>query len=206
MRLPDLAAAWADGRLALVAVDASKLVRLTRFPGSEPHWGKAARYRFDDPAGYFGVTYAAFALEVAFAETLLHEQGCFMGQRWIIEQARIEERYLVRYAASERKPLHLADFTGAALKRLGLNNDLCAWDDYAASMQLAAVLHAQVPVADGILYVSRQVNTERAVALFERSGVRCEPAALPLSAHPDYAALLDAFGVELLPRTAPPPP
>lgn len=46
----------------------------------------------------------------------------------------------------------------AGLKRLGLNNDLCASDDYTASMQVAAALHAQVPAADGILYVSRQLN------------------------------------------------
>lgn len=202
--VPDLAAAWAAGRLSLVAMDASSLVRLTRFAATEPHWGRAARYRFDDPAGAFGVTYAASRLDVVFAETVLHEQGYFVDNRWVIEQARVNERSIVRFARADGRLLRLANLTGVGLKHLGLNNDLCASDDYTASMQVSAALHAQVPEADGILYVSRQVNTATAVALFERSSAKCEPAALPLTAHPEYPALLDAFGVELLPSTAAP--
>lgn len=202
--VPDLAAAWAAGRLSLVEVDASSLVRLTRFAATEPYWGRAARYRFDDPTGAFGVTYAASRLHVAFAETVLHEQGYFVDNHWVIEQARVDERSIVRFVRADGRLLRLADLTGVGLKQLGLNNDLCASDDYTASMQVSAALHARVPEADGILYVSRQVNTATAVALFERSGVQCEPAAVPLTVHPDYPALLDAFGVELLPSTAPP--
>lgn len=202
--LADLAAARASGQWPLVAVDAAGLLRLTRFPQSEPYWGRARRFRFDDPAGGFGVTYCAERLDVAFAETVLHEQGAFIDGRWVIDQTRIDERFVVRFA-SRGKPLRLADLTGAALKRLGLNNDLCACDDYTGSMQVSAAVQAQVPEADGIVYVSRQLNTHRAVALFERSGVACAPVPMALSAHPHLATLLEQFGVELLPSTAAPP-
>lgn len=69
MHLPDFAAIWAEGNLSLVDIDGKTLLRLTKFPNSEPHWGKNVKYRFDDPAATFGVTYAAQKLEVAFAES-----------------------------------------------------------------------------------------------------------------------------------------
>lgn len=202
--LPNLAAARASGQWPLVEVDAARLLRLTRFPKSEPYWGRARRYRFDDPAGVYGVTYGAERLDVAFAETVLHEQGAFIAGRWVIDQARIDERFVVQFR-HPGKPLRLADLTGEALKRLGLNNDLCATEDYTASMRVSAAVHAQVAEADGILYISRQLNTQRAVALFERSGVACAPLPVALAAHPDLSTLLNQFGVELLPSTAPPP-
>lgn len=200
-----LAAARASGYWPLIEVDAALLVRLTRYPATEPHWGRARRYRFDDPAGVFGVTYAAEQLDAAFAETVLHEQGAFVDDRWVVDQGRIDERFVVQFMHPGGKLLRLADLTGVALKRLGLNNDVCASDDYTASMQVSAAVHAQLPEADGILYVSRQLNTQRAVVLFERSGVACAPTPLALSAHLDLPMLLEQFGVELLPNTAPPP-
>ena len=201
--VPDLAAARAAGRLSLREVDAASLLRLPRFAASEPYWGRGARFRFDDPSGVFGVTYGANRLDVAFAETVLREQGCFVDNQWIVDQVRIDERSIVRFVRPDGQPLRLADLTGSALKRLGPNNDMCASHDYSASMLVSAALHAQVPEADGIVYVSRQLNTACAVALFERSRVQCEATALRLSDHPWYAALSEEFGVELLPSTAP---
>lgn len=201
MPLPEPADQW-----PLVEVDATALLRLTRFPATEPHWGRARRYRFDDPAGAFGVTYAAERLDVAFAETVLHEQGAFIAGRWVIDQARLDERFIVQFVRAGSAPLRLADLTGAALKRLGLNNDLCASDDYSASMQVSAAVHTQLPEADGIVYVSRQFNTHRAVALFERSGVTCAASAAALAAYSQLPQLLERFGVELLPSTASPRP
>ena len=48
------------------------------------------------------------------------------------------------------------------------------------------------------LYVSNRHNLHLAVALFERSGVTTQQAPgayVPLSAHPDYRATLEAFDV-----------
>ncbi|SCX61215.1 RES family NAD+ phosphorylase [Nitrosospira sp. Nsp1] len=205
MHLPDFAAIWAEGNLSLIDIDARTLLRLTRFPNSEPHWGKNVKYRFDDPAATFGVTYAAQKLEVAFAETVLHEQGCYRDNRWVIEQARVNERYIAHFDRANGIPLKLAKLTGRDLKVLGLNSDLSASDDYTHSMQISAALHSQVPEADGILYMSHQYNNESVMALFERSEVQCKPGSEPLIAHPDYPQLIHLFRVGLIPKTAPPP-
>lgn len=93
----------------------------------------------------------------------------------------------------------LADLSGASLKALGLNNDVCSSDDYTGSMALSSALHAQLPELDGILYVSRQMNTGVAVALFERSKVALSGTVTRLVDHPDYDRLLDTFNVEILP-------
>ncbi len=44
--------------------------------------------------------------------------------------AELTERSVVRFACERRKTLVLADLTGAALKALGLNNDISATSDY----------------------------------------------------------------------------
>lgn len=203
--LPDLAAAAAAaGKLHLTTLSAHRLLRLSRSPSSEPWWGKSKSYRFDDPAQQFGVTYVALTLDVAFAETVLHQKGLFVDNHWVVDTARITERYVIGYVHPHAKLLRIADLTGARLKALGLNNDICAADDYAGSMALSSAIYHQMPASDGILYVSRQVNTGLAVALFERSGVRSAAGAVVLERHPDYAAIINLFDVEVLPATSPP--
>ncbi|XYJ11183.1 RES family NAD+ phosphorylase [Telluria sp. B2] len=195
--LPDFAAAQARGALDFVMTDVATLQRLTRFPATEPWWGATVRYRFDDPLGRFGVSYAAESLDVAFAETVIHEIASFEDGGWLVPLEDIAERWVVRYQRPDPM-LKLLDLTGAALKRLGLNNDVCAAGDYAYTQRLSRAVHEQVPQADGISYVSRQLNTRKAVALFERSGVRCVQAAEPLESHPDLARLIKLFGVQLI--------
>lgn len=195
----DFGAARAAGYLRVRRIDARQLLRLTRFPKTEPYWGKGKAYRFDDPAQAFGTTYTALDIDVAFAETVLHQEGLFRGSRWVINAASITQRYVVTYARPTRPGLLVADFTGADLKALGLNNDLCSSDDYTASMAVSGALHAQVPDVDGILYVSRQMNTGLAVALFERSAITIEPTFTRLVDHIEYDRLLGVFNVEILP-------
>ena len=64
------------------------------------------------------------------------------------------------------------DLSGAALKALGLNNDISATADYTASQAWARAIHDASPRWDGIRYVSRQMNKGFAYAIFERSGLR----------------------------------
>jgi len=195
--LPDFAAAQARGALDFVMTDIASLLRLTRFPATEPWWGATVRYRFDDPLGAFGVSYAASTLDVAFAETVIHEVASFEDGGWLVPVEDIAERWVVRYQRPD-PILKLLDLTGAALKRLVLNNDVCAANDYAYTQRLSRAVHEQLPQADGICYVSRQLNTRRAVALFERSDVRCVQAAEPLGSHPELARLIKLFGVQLI--------
>jgi len=65
-----------------VRIEVTSLVRLSRHPATEPYWS-AGVYRFDDPepgrAGAFGTCYTASSIEVAFAESVIHESGRFVG-------------------------------------------------------------------------------------------------------------------------------
>lgn len=196
--LPDFAALRAAGELDFCQVDVAGLLRLSLQPGTEPWWGATGRYRFDDPARVFGVTYAADTLAVAICETILHTVGDHRAGQWWLDRSTVARRAIVHYVHPTQTHLRLVDLSGMALKRLGLDNDVSASDDYAPTQQLSGAIHAQVPEADGIRYVSKQLNTQLAVALFERSGVRAAPGgAMPLLDHPETAALLARLRVQL---------
>lgn len=195
--MPDFALAATERKLSFVTKKIGHFLRLTRKPDTEPYWGNSIRFRFDDPLAIFGVTYAAEELEVAFAETILHEVADFEGGAWIVPQDDIDKRWIVFYTPPGRE-IKLLDLTGVHLKRLGLNNDMCSGSDYAFTQALSRAVHEQVSEADGIYYLSRQLNTQFAAAFFERSAVKCGHARTKLDTHPDYRDLLDMFGVEIL--------
>ncbi|WP_157778337.1 RES family NAD+ phosphorylase [Massilia violaceinigra] len=195
----DFKAAAAAGILHILPLHVNRLVRLSRFPATEPYWGKSKAYRFDDPAQAFGTTYAALMLDVAFAETILHQNGQFSSGAWFIDEKNIAARHIVGFQRPKKPLLGLVNLTGSYLKALWLNNDLCSSDDYADSMLVSASLHDQLPDVDGIIYVSRQMNTGRAVALFERSCLQRSSTVMPLKNHPAFSALLSKFNVAILP-------
>ena len=60
-----------------------------------------------------------------------------MGGSYEIPTTEPTERSVVRFACERRKTLVLADLTGAALKALGLNNDISACVDYTTSQAWA---------------------------------------------------------------------
>ena len=157
-----------------VRVEVASLVRLSRRPATEPYWS-AGVYRFDDSeperADAFGTCYAASSIEVAFAESVIHESGRFVGGRYEVPIAELTERSIVRFTCVRRKMLVLADLTGAALKSLGLNNDISASADYTTSQAWARAIHDASSRWHGIRYVSRQMNRGSAYAIFERSGL-----------------------------------
>ncbi len=155
-------------------VPADTLVRLSRYPRTEPWWSHG-RHRFDGPLpdtpGSFGTCYAAQRLQVAFAESVIHECGWFRNGRYEVPEADLKARHIVTLQRLDKPKLVLADLTGKALKNLGLNNDVSAGDDYEPTMAWAAAIHHASVKWDGIRYVSRQHNDEYVVALFERSQV-----------------------------------
>ena len=156
-------------------IEVASLVRLSRHPATEPYWS-AGVYRFDDPdpggAGPFGTCYTASSIEVAFAESVIHECGRFVGGSYEVPAAELIERSVVRFTCGRRKSLVLADLTGAALKALGLNNDISASTDYAASQSWARAIHSASARWGGIRYVSRQMSKGFAYVIYERSGLR----------------------------------
>jgi RES domain len=156
-------------------IEIALLVRLSRHPSSEPYWSTGV-HRFDNPdldrAGAFGTCYTASNIEVAFAESVIHESGRFVGGAYEVPAAELTERSVVRFVGERRKTLVLADLTGAALKSLGLNNDISASADYSLSQAWAQAIHGASTRWDGIRYVSRQMNKGFAYAIFKRSGLR----------------------------------
>ena len=107
--------------------------------------------------------------------------------------AELTERWVVRFTCEGRKALVLADLTGAALKSLGLNNDISASADYLTSQAWAKAIHGANAAWDGIRYVSRQMNKGFAYAIFERSGL-CKLRAEKLKAR-QVDDLCDRFNV-----------
>ena len=163
-----------EHRLQEARVQAGTLLRLSRFPHTEPFWSRG-RYRFDGPpagtASSFGTCYAADDIAVAFCESVIHECAWFRNGRYEIALAELTSRHVVQLQRPANPELVLADLTGGALKALGLNNDISAGNDYSAPMAWAKAIHDADPKWDGIRYVSRQHNDRYAVALFERSAV-----------------------------------
>jgi len=127
-----------------VKIEIASVVRLSRYPSSEPYWSTGV-YRFDDPdfdrAGAFGTCYTASNIEVAFAESVIRESGRFVGGAYEVPAAELTERSVVRFICERRKTLVLADLTGAALKSLGLNNDISTSADYSVSQAWAQAIH-----------------------------------------------------------------
>lgn len=121
LRLPDRGSF--EDLLRPTRFEVASLVRLSRHPATEPYWSTGA-YRFDDPdpggADSFGTCYTASTIEVAFAESVIHECGRFAGGSYEVPVAELTERSLVHFACDRRKSLILADLTGAALKALEL--------------------------------------------------------------------------------------
>ncbi len=173
LRLPDPGSF--EDLLRLIRIEVASIVRLSRHPATEPYWS-AGVYRFDDPdpggAHAVGTCDTASTIEVAFAESVIHECGRFAAGSYEVPAAELTERSVVRFACERRKTLVLADLTGAALKALGLNNDISASADYTTSQAWARAIHVASLRWDGIRYVSRQMNKGFAYAIFERSGLR----------------------------------
>ena len=163
-----------EAHLRPVRIEVASLLRLSRRPATEPYWS-AGVYRFDDPAPLradaFGVCYAGSSIDVAFAESVVHEAGRFVDGNYQVPVAELTERSVVRFRHETRKTLVLADLTGVALKSLGLNNDISASNDYTVTQAWARAIHDANPRWDGIRFVSRQMNKGFAYALFERSGL-----------------------------------
>ena len=183
---------FANQPLAIERVEPATLVRVTRYPDTEPYFGKSAGNRFDDPLRGFGVCYAGQDLLVAFAETILHDALPFGGE-YRVEEAKLADRHVITFYGD---PLNLANLTGAALKRLGGTNEISAEVPYNTPQLWSRAVHEHPSNADGLLYVSRHVNTNLGFALFERSRMKLRRAMkTPLLSHPDLAGVLDTLGV-----------
>lgn len=163
-----------EAHLRLVEVPCREMVRLSLSGKTEPYWAKRAKYRFDDPSNTtwgarFGVLYVGSSLETAFCESVIHENSLFQKGAYEVPISELQQRQLTWYRHPGKSQLQLVDITGEALKRIGLNNDISAGDDYTISQQWSKAIHDACPKADGLRYISRQLPNKFCYAVFERS-------------------------------------
>lgn len=162
----------------------SKLRRVSRHASGEPFFGRSASSRFDDPtrarSKRFGTCYLGLGLEVAIAETVLHDEMPVRG-RFEIAASELESRFCVRFAGGS--PLTLADLTGTALKSLVGSSEISTIVPYDVPQRWSRALHAHPQVVDGLIYMSRHVNSQKAVVIFDRAAHKLgTPSYTPLPA------------------------
>lgn len=194
-------------------IDASQLVRIFRTPaGISPspiYFGKKSIYRFDcpstvDPKDQFGVIYAAFDLPTCFAETVTRDSNSKiqqMGGIAVSLSLQIRSRYVADLYAESH--LRVADVTDIGLYKIGAESGEFNSPNYPLSTQpWSAEIYKRYETVDGLLYRSRFLNGQFALAIFERGGVRVSlgaRAVMPLEKHPQYASTLAHLGIALLP-------
>jgi hypothetical protein len=156
--------------LPTVRLAASKLYRISRFASGEPYFGRSGANRFDDPSTTkkhrFGTCYFGLSLTVAVAESVLHDEMPNRRGEFEIAAQEFEDRYLVRFTGGD---LVLVNLTGAALKRLAGDGSMSTVMPYALPQRWSRAIHRHPQAVDGIVYMSRHVNDERAVVLFDRA-------------------------------------
>ena len=168
LKQPDVA--FSTLVLPVIEVDAAKLVRISRHNSGEPYFGKSGLNRFDDPRGHlprahrYGTCYFGFTLACAFAETVLHDRTSDSGG-FKLPYTELD-RWVARFKAGKLK---LAVLTGKHLKRLGGEGALSSIVPYDLPQQWSLAIHKHPATVDGLVYMSRHLNTEEAVVLFDRA-------------------------------------
>jgi hypothetical protein len=126
-------------------------------------YGRACRWRFDDPCGDYGVLYAARDIYGAFVEVF----GQITGIR------TVSSAMLKRYSLSElypHRPLILVDlFTSGCLARIGADSRLFAAERSVARTWSRAIYQRRDVSVDGILYPARHNHERQAAAIFDRA-------------------------------------
>ncbi len=139
--------------LSTVEVRPEKLFRITRHASGEPYFGRTGANRFDDRSSVksrrFGTCYFGLSLEVAMAETILHDEMPVRG-KFLIAAQEIESRHLVRFKGD---PLTLVDLTGISLKTLVGSSEISTVMPYELPQLWSMALHRHPVQADGLLYM-----------------------------------------------------
>lgn len=190
--------AFAKCPLVTVSISPSNVFRISRHKSGEPYFGKSGANRFDDPglpkSKRFGTCYCGLTLGVAFAETVLHDEVPMDGHFDLAPES-IESRYVVQFAGED---LILADLTGPALKRSGIDSSLSTTADYNLPQQWSVAVHKHPFGVDGFVYMSRHANSEKAIVLFDRAKAKFTSSTYePLATFPAALQTIMTFGVRI---------
>ncbi|WP_395707825.1 RES family NAD+ phosphorylase [Reyranella sp.] len=142
----------------------SLLFRSHRLSQDARHFGKARRYRFDDPEGEYGVLYAAHAQAGAFVETFLRFPVPTLLDRNDLASRGCAHLELAR--ALQLVPLH-----SHHLVPLGATAQVTHGPENAYDLPRAwsRAIHEHPARFDGIEYRSRHDDSALCCALFERA-------------------------------------
>jgi hypothetical protein len=156
--------------LPVTDVDASSLLRISSYNTGEPFFGKTKKNRFDDPrkmgkARRFGTCYTGFTLECAFAETVLHNRVAVNGG-FEVPVSELENPFVVSFKAA---PLCVAVLVGTELKTLGGDGELSTITPYDIPQKWSLAVHKHPARVDGLVYMSKHVNNQYALMLFDRA-------------------------------------
>jgi hypothetical protein len=152
--------------LPVVTVKAKGLVRISGYDSNEPHFGRTASHRFDDPKREYGTSYFGLNLATAVAESLLHDLEP-VGARYHVAADEVKRRYIHTF---DGKDLTLADLTGQSMNVLGAHAGLFGTANYSIPMRWSRAIYTHPADVDGILYVSRMMTPNLVVVLFDRGG------------------------------------
>jgi hypothetical protein len=193
-------AGFERAELVLVEIDPAALLRLAfRSKASHVGFRDSARYRFDAPAGEFGVLYAAFDLATAFAETVLRTapQDVAPGEEPLLTYEELARRRVVQLAAVPgRRPLRLVKLYDEGLAAAKVDNRIATDDDYPTTRLWAKAFHDHPEQPDGLIYLSRFMGARRSVVLFDRcANALRRGQVVPLLGHPDFPRVVQDFNL-----------
>lgn len=185
-----------DTTLAVTLLDPGKLFRVSGFVAGEPHFGATGGNRFDAPGCLRGQPeyqscYLGLALDVAIAESLLHDALPFDGA-YPVAGSTLLNRYVHRFTGTQ---LRLPGLHGALLKRMAGHADLAGTTDYSLTQSWALAVFNNPFAFDGFVYMSRHLNTGKAM-LFDRAAARLTATRpRPLLYVKGFAAAARAFNI-----------
>jgi hypothetical protein len=136
-------------------------------PGTSPPEVRTRFAFFSGPRGKtIGVAYAAESEEGALCEAVFHDVPLKSTPRQVLA-SRLAPLALV--ALRPARDLSLVEFLGSGLTRLGVRADhltATGANTYPETVAWAKALHAALPDADGLVWMSCRFNTAKALVLF----------------------------------------
>lgn len=187
---------FSTARLVLVKVEPARLIRIATRISGEPYFNNSGMNRFDDPnpitTARYKTCYFGYKLSVALAETLLHDRKP-IHQHFVISPDRIDASFVLHFKGT---PLTLANMTGAALRRVGLHAGLSGTSYYRTPQLWSEAIHKHPSQVDGFIYMSRHLNTDKAVVLFDRALPKIQlDSATKLSNYTGFARAAKLLGI-----------
>ncbi|WP_193333436.1 RES family NAD+ phosphorylase [Duganella sp. FT27W] len=174
-----------------------RLYRISGYSFGEPYFGRSGGNRFDAPGWKFnkaeyGACYLGYTLEVAMAESILHDQMPIDG-KFLIANTVLQNSYVYRFTGDS---LLLLNLTGALLKKLSGHGDLTGTSSYGVPQQWALAVFNNPARYDGFIYASRHATLGKAVMLFDRAEAKITQSIFtPLIETPGYAKAAKQFAI-----------